>query len=115
MDSERKRLPGIVRRHPVLAAEREGGMYRTMRTQAGEQPHRRPPAVTELKGGSMPAGDGDSGRLRALEVRLRQARARLAPYMEAVREHFSVHWTDGLLAIGFLAVGMLTAYLLLKG
>jgi hypothetical protein len=112
MDSDGKRLPGIVRRPEVLANGRAG----FQRAASG-----RPVSV-----GRRPAGQPVPVRATVMEVptrdargsyesRLRRAWNAIAPVAEAVWEHLKVNWTDALLALGFFAVILLSTYVLLKG
>lgn len=50
-----------------------------------------------------------------LRVQIRDAWSSVVPYIDAVWQHLRVNWTDGLLALGFLAVILLSAYILLRG
>jgi len=45
---------------------------------------------------------------------LQRARGAMTPAARAVWEHLRHNWTDGLLALGFLAVMVLSAYVMLK-
>ena len=46
---------------------------------------------------------------------LRSALGSLMPYADAVWQHLRNHWTDALLAVGFVFVILLSTYLLMKG
>jgi hypothetical protein len=52
--------------------------------------------------------------LKSVEGQFRRARDWVTPYAVAVWNHLRVHWTDAILFFGFVAVGLLTGYLLLK-
>ena len=50
-----------------------------------------------------------------LDSRLRRVWSSVAPHAEAVWEHLKHNWTDALLGLGFIAVILLSAYILLHG
>ena len=58
-----------------------------------------------------PAGDAKSG----WSDRLGRIGDRFAVLAAATWEHLRIHWTDALLAVGFVFVALLTAYVLVKG
>ena len=110
MDSERRRLPGIVRRGPVAAAARQGGHYRTP-GQQDDGPAYRAASVARLRAATM-QGPTSRGVKNGFDARLRRAWNSVVP---PVWDHLRHKWTDALLALGFLAVILLSAYVLLKG
>jgi hypothetical protein len=61
------------------------------------------------------AGGLPRRRPTGIEGRLREVWERFSPYAEAAWEHLKLNWTDGLLAIGFVVVALLSAYVLLRG
>jgi hypothetical protein len=112
MDSESRRLPGIVRRSAVAAAVRDGGLYRSASAQ-GVDAGRRPPGVARLR----PEGaEGPVSREinRGQETRGRRGLNAVGPHIEAVWTHLRHNWMDAVLAAGFVAVIVLSAYALLR-
>ena len=49
------------------------------------------------------------------DSRLRRAWSNVLPITEAVWDHLKHNWTDALLGLGFVAVILLSAYILFKG
>lgn len=111
MDSDRRRLPGIVRREALAPTNRPSGLYRAS-TMHVDAPRRPGPRAVETGALTMEAPRRDKP---GLWVQVRDAWASLVPYVDAVWQHLRVNWTDGLLALGFLAVILLSAYILVRG
>jgi hypothetical protein len=61
------------------------------------------------------AGGSPRRQSSRIESRLRQVREQFTPYVDAAWEHLKANWTDGLLAVGFVIVALLSAYVLLRG
>ena len=112
MDSERRRLPGIVRRSTMAAAVRDGGIYKVPGPPAVETAQGSPRGNLRAAPMSGPTSRDARG---GLEPWMRRLRNLVTSYGEAVFDHLRHNWTDALLAIGFLAVFLLSAYVLLKG
>lgn len=112
MDSGyRRRLPGIVRRDALLPAEPENGTFRAI---AGRIELARPPQDRGPELSAVPVEMPTPRGRKSLEAQIRRAFDLVTPYAEAVWSHLRVHWTDAFIALGFVAVVLLSAYLLLR-
>jgi hypothetical protein len=101
VDSEENRLPGILRRG-ALTATRDTGVGRVTPSIDIAALRRRHASVPAVRAASMEASaSARNGLSRAWTFLSR-----------AVRAH---NWLDGVLAVGFVAVFLLSAYVLLKG
>jgi hypothetical protein len=107
VDSEENRLPGILRRG-ALTATRDTGVGRVTPSIDIAALRRRHASVPAVGAASMEASaSARNGLSRAWTFLSRAVRA--------VAEHLRHNWLDGVLAVGFVAVFLLSAYVLLKG
>lgn len=93
----------------MAAAAREGGYYRTPSHIDG--PVQRMPRLANLEARAMDRSMTHSSK-NSVEPWLRRTWTSVTPMGRAVWEHMKHNWTDAFIALGFVAVMLLSVYLL---